>query len=163
MTEARVDYSTSVLVSQPQIDIQIEQIITVQDTDQAWKDQIAVVDRWVDSGFDDAVQMEMDQALAYAEFLQELYEDQCKRRVYCNDGTWYVIPKYTEALIKNHWYRVEILQAINTRSFWAVQVRALPIDGWQPRPFGMGYGMNNIETGSVPLENVRVSGERLGA
>ena len=163
MTEVRADYSTSVLVSQPQIDIQTEQILTVQDTDQAWKDQIAVVDRWVDSGFDDAVQMEMEQALAYAEFLQELYEDQCKRRVYCNDGTWYVIPKYAEALIKNHWYQVEILQAINTRSFWAVQVRALPIDGWQPRPFGMGYGMNNIETGSVPLENVRVSGERLGA
>jgi len=164
MTEARADYSTSVLLSQPQIDIQSEQILTVEDTDQAWKDQIAAVDRWIDSGYDDALQMEMDQALAYAEFIQDLYHDQCKRRVYCDDGTWYVIPKYAEARIKGYLYKVEVLQAIKSRSFWAVQVRALPIDGWQPRPFGMGaFGIDPVDTGAVPLENVRVNGQALGA
>ena len=162
------DYSTSVLTKQPQIPAR-EQIITQYDVDQAWKDQIAAVDLWIDSGFDDAAQDEIDQALAYAEFLQEQFEDQCKRRVYNEDGTWYVIPKYAEAKIKKSLYQVEVLSSIVTNGFWAVQVRALPIDGWQPHPFtdpcdfpGLKGVKTQRDTGSVPLENIRVNGERLG-
>lgn len=167
--QACADYSTDVLTKQPQIGTQ-EEIITQYDVDQAWKDQIAVVDRWIDSGFDDEAQDEIDQALAYAEFLQEQFEDQCKRRVYNDDGTWYVIPKYAEAKIKKSWYQVEVLESVVNHGFWAVQVRALPIDGWQPHPFtdpcdfpGLQGVKAHRDTGSVPLENIRVNGQRLGS
>jgi hypothetical protein len=55
-----------------------------------------------------------------------------------------------------------VLHTVNVRGNWAVQLRTLPIDGWLPRPFDMAYGMDPLNTGSVPLENVRIDGMLLG-
>jgi hypothetical protein len=162
MTDSPAYYSTSVLLKQPQIGIQTEQIVTLQETERAWKEQLAAVDNWEASGFNEDLREEMDQALAFAEYIEALYHNQYQRRVTREDGSWYVIPKYTEAFIKGHLYKVEVLHTVNVRGNWAVQLRTLPIDGWLPRPFDMAYGMDPLNTGSVPLENVRIDGMLLG-
>ena len=169
MTATPAYYSTSVLYTQLQINIQTEEIVTLQDTEDAWKAQIAAVDRWEwlnDNNAPveaiEAAYSEMEAALAYAERLEDLYHDQYRRTVWCDDGSSYVIPRFAEVLIRANWYQVEVLQVVRTGSFWAVQVYALPIDGWQPRPFSMSsIGMDPRDTGSVPLENIRVNGKRL--
>jgi hypothetical protein len=151
------------LLSQPQINPTEEHIITRQEVEDAWRAQLAAVDAWEDSGYDEALREDMDQALAHAQVIEALFHDQYRRTVWYEDGTTLVLPKFTEALINGHHYKVQVLRVVKANSLYAVQVRALPIGEWQPRPFSMAsIGMDPLETGAVPLENIRVNGNLLG-
>lgn len=170
MTETRVDYSTPVLSNQPQSDTFTETIVTRHDVEQAWDDQVKACDFYEFCTLGNNPNKErlefaherVEEATRYALELDDLYKDQYRRRVW-QGSKWFVIPKYAEAQIRGSWYAVEVLHAICTQDEWFVQVHALPIDGWQPHPFGMSrFGMDALDTGSVPLENIRVNGVRLG-
>ena len=191
MTATPAYYSTSVLTKQPPIAIE-EQPINPLEVQRAWKEQIKACDWYESQALRDQPNEDvceraheaMIEATEYADQLQQLYNDQCNRRVYNADLTWFIVPRCAEAKIKNSWYQVEVIKTVGVGSpgaipsSWFVQVRALPIqvDGkdWQPRPFSQPVGLStdtryifrgakdNVAAGMVPLENIRVNGKRLG-
>jgi hypothetical protein len=72
-----------------------------------------------------------------------------------------------EAKINGHWYPVEVLKIEEIKSADGLtigkiaQVKALPIDGWQPHPFTTPIGVNHLkgvkhktDTGAIPVENL---------
>lgn len=161
MTESQAHYSTSVLQFQdPNTPIEPEPIIHQWECDALWKESSYLADRYENTG-NESYRLQMIAAGEKASQLQRRYYDQRNRKLY-TPTSYTIVPKYNQAKINGQWYAVEVLQIINNT---AAQVRALPVDGYQPKPFGMvidhpgmpGFKLN-ADTGSIALFNLRSLG-----